>query len=41
MDQEYFFLVYCLCSLHANLLGQSQVHANLMAYLGLDTCKNI
>lgn len=32
MDQECFFLAYCLCSLHANLLVQSQVHANLMAY---------
>lgn len=27
MDQGYFCLAYCLCSLHANLLVQSQMHA--------------
>lgn len=44
MDQGYFCLAYCLCSLHANLLVQSQMHAkkkNVMAYLGLDTLRNI
>lgn len=41
MDQGYFCLAYCLCSLHVNLLVQSQMHANVMACLGLDTLRNI
>lgn len=36
-----FFLAYCLSGLHDNLLVQSQVDANLMFYLGLDTWRNI